>query len=100
LKRGWRRRLVAKMPIRIKTAIKPAVKHICAGCGAETSAVNFYEGDTELAWCNECFVTEEELVEIQSKMPFCQKKKIKVRVAPAPEPEAKPKKIKVRVVKK
>ena len=80
MKRGWLRRLVAKMPIRIKQAIKPAPKHTCAGCGVETSAVNFYEGDTELPWCNECFVTDEELAELQSKMPFCQQKKIKVRV--------------------
>lgn len=67
------------MPIRIKQA----PKRICYGCVVETSAVNFYDGDTETPWCNDCFVTDEELAELQSKMPFCQKKKIKVRVVSA-----------------
>ena len=83
------------MPIRIK----PAVKRICYGCCIETVAVNFYEGDTETPWCNDCFVTDEELAELQRQMPFCQKKKIKVRLAAA-VPDPKPKKIKIRLVTK
>ena len=63
------------MAIRIVAKLSKPVK-ICCGCGAATHSENHYEGDTVMIWCDECFVTDEKLKEIQSRMPFCQKPKV------------------------
>ena len=66
------------MPVKIKIIQKE-----CFGCGTPSKLSNYYEGDDKTPWCDECFVTDEKLKEIQKRMPFCQKKKkIKCRVVP------------------
>ena len=60
----------ATMAIKIVAKLSKPVKH-CYGCGCPTHSENYYEGDTETLWCDECYVTDEKLKEIQSKMPFC-----------------------------
>jgi|CryBogDrversion2_4_1035264.scaffolds.fasta_scaffold00221_5 hypothetical protein len=72
------------MAIRIVSKLSKPAK-ICCGCGASTHSDNFYEGDTVSAWCDDCFVNEDKLKEIQSRMPFC-------------APPTKPKKIRCIVV--
>ena len=55
-------------------------KH-CSGCGIATKTNNYYEGDPVTPWCDDCFVDEDKLKEIQARMPFCQKpKKVKCKV--------------------
>jgi hypothetical protein len=55
-------------------------KH-CSGCGIATKTNNYYEGDPLTSWCDDCFVDEDKLKEIQARMPFCQKpKKVKCKV--------------------
>ena len=64
------------MPIKVKL-----VQLTCSGCGVSTTTNNYYEGDNLSPWCDDCFVTDEKLKELQAKMPFCQPpKKVKCRV--------------------
>jgi hypothetical protein len=88
------------MPIKIVAKLSKPVKY-CYGCGCPTHSDNYYEGDNITLWCDECFVTDEKLKEIQSRMPFCQPpspKKVnpKFRIVAALKP--KPKKVKCTVV--
>jgi hypothetical protein len=87
----------ATMAIKIVARLSKPVKH-CYGCGCPTHSENYYEGDTETLWCDDCYVTDEKLKEIQSRMPFCQAKKVnpKFRIVAALKP--KPKKVKCTVV--
>lgn len=58
-------------------------RKLCAGCGFLPKVNHFYEGDPITVWCDDCFVDDAKLKEIQSKMPFCQtKKRVKYRVVP------------------
>jgi hypothetical protein len=87
------------MAIKIVAKLSKPVKY-CYGCGCATNSENYYEGDNTTLWCDECFVTDEKLKEIQSRMPFCQPspKKVnpKFRIVAALKP--KPKKVKCTVV--
>lgn len=85
------------MAIKIVAKLSKPVKY-CYGCGAATQSENYYEGDTETIWCDECYMTDEKLKEVQSKMPFCCEKKVnpKFRIVAALKP--KPKKVKCTVV--
>lgn len=80
----------------IKIIIKTKPSRICYGCGISTHSENFYEGDPSTAWCDDCYVTEEKLKEIKSRMPFCQKPPTKFRTVSTLS--SKPKKVKCTVV--
>jgi len=80
----------------IKIVARLAKVKQCYGCGAHTNNENYYEGDTTMLWCDDCFVTDDKLKELHSQMPFCQPSKPKIRIVAALKP--KPKKIKCTVV--
>ena len=83
------------MAIRIVAKLSKPAKACCA-CGAATHSENFYDGDPISLYCDDCYVSDEKLKEIQSRMPFCQKPKVnpKFRIVPA----LKKKKVKCTVV--
>ena len=90
------------MAIKIVAKLSKKEK-VCYGCGVSTHDANYYEGDTETSWCIDCYVTDEQLKETMSKMPFCQvekpKPKIKIRIVTNLKPKAeKTKKVKCTVV--
>lgn len=83
------------MAIRIVVKLSKPAKACCA-CGAATHNENFYDGDPVSLYCDDCYVSDEKLKEIQTRMPFCQPKpkpKFKIRIVPA-----KTKKVKCTVV--
>lgn len=83
------------MAIRIVAKLSKPAKACCA-CGAATHSENFYDGDPVSLYCDDCYVSDEKLKEIQARMPFCQpkpKSKFKIRIVPA-----KTKKVKCTVV--
>jgi len=82
----------------IKIVIKTKPPKTCYGCGISTHSENFYEGDPTTAWCDDCYVTDEKLKEIQARMPFCQKPPTKFRIVSSLTSKPKPKKIKCTVV--